>query len=91
MRSLCGIPRAQPGVILAPGGYLLAVLISSWRAGPRPPQRTDSLAGLAAGAKQLTMEGIWSLKLGLFRLEWARFLAQVPGAMLGFFLEGLNL
>ena len=24
------------------GGYLLAVLISSWRAGSRPPQRTDS-------------------------------------------------
>ena len=37
------------------------------------------------------MEGIWSLRLGLFRLEWAQFLAQVRGAMLGVFLEGLNL
>ena len=38
--------------------------------------------GLAAGAKQLTMEGIWSLTVSLFRMEWARFLAHVPGAML---------
>ena len=28
MRSLWGIPGVQPGVFLAPGGYLLAVLIS---------------------------------------------------------------
>ena len=33
------------------------------------------------------MEGMWSLDLGLFRLEWARFLAHVPGAMLGHFVE----
>ena len=36
------------------------------------------------------MEGMWSLDLGLFRLEWARFLAHVPGAMLGHLVEKIS-
>ena len=55
--------------------------------GPKIGQLEDALLGGSwLGPNQLTMEGIWSLDLGLFRLEWARFLAHVPGAMLGHFV-----